>query len=399
MSEMSERINTPISSKELERRWKAVRTAMEAEGIDVLLMQNNNDHMGGYVKYFTDIPATNGYPRTVVFPRDDAMSIVGQGPFGIDREVPVEGDGNLRGVKRAMTVPSYASAPYSRDYDAELAAKALAPYATGVIGLVGTYQMSYATVDYLKRGAFANTKFVEASDLVDAIKVIKSAEEQALIRRTAAMQDEAMAAAFAAVEPGKKDSDIAAAARYAGELLGSEQGIFLCASAPVGTPAVFGPSHNQARVIGKGDVISLLVENNGPGGFFTELGRTCVVGKAPSELTDAFAFVLEARRHTLDRLKPGTSSAEIWAAHNDFMRANGRPEEARLYCHGQGYDMVERPLVRFDEPMAIAEHMNIVCHPGFVQDNQMSWVCDNYLITADGPSDRLHKYPEEIIEL
>ena len=62
--QLSERLVTPISTAELERRWAAVRAAMEAEGIDVLLMQNNNDFMGGNVKYFTDLPATNG--RVVV---------------------------------------------------------------------------------------------------------------------------------------------------------------------------------------------------------------------------------------------------------------------------------------------------------------------------------------------
>ena len=45
---MSERVNRPISTSELERRWKAIRTAMDEQDIDVLLMQNNNDHMGGY---------------------------------------------------------------------------------------------------------------------------------------------------------------------------------------------------------------------------------------------------------------------------------------------------------------------------------------------------------------
>ncbi len=64
---LSERLQTPISTAELERRWAAVRAAMKREGVDVLLMQNNNDHMGGYVKYFTDMPATNGYPQTVIF--------------------------------------------------------------------------------------------------------------------------------------------------------------------------------------------------------------------------------------------------------------------------------------------------------------------------------------------
>ncbi len=54
---LSERLNTPISTAELERRWKAVRSAMAEEKIDALLMQNNNDYMGGYVRYFTDMPA------------------------------------------------------------------------------------------------------------------------------------------------------------------------------------------------------------------------------------------------------------------------------------------------------------------------------------------------------
>ena len=65
---LSERLQTPISTAELERRWGLVRAAMKREGVDVLLMQNNNDHMGGYVKWFTDMPATNGYPNTVIFP-------------------------------------------------------------------------------------------------------------------------------------------------------------------------------------------------------------------------------------------------------------------------------------------------------------------------------------------
>ena len=399
MAQLSERLNTPISTAELERRWAAVRAAMAERKIDVLLMQNNNDHMGGYVKYFTDLPATNGYPMTVVFPKDDFMTVVGQGPFGMARELPPEGDGVRRGVKRMMTTPSYASAHYTRDYDAELAATALAPYSGATIGLVGTYQMSFAVVDYLQKGKFSNTRFVDATDLVDRIKVIKSDEELALIRRTAAMQDSAMEAAFAAVKPGIRDSDVAAVAQFYGQQHGSEQGIYLCASAPVGTACLFGPRHMQNRVIRDGDQIALLVENNGPGGYYTELGRTCVLGKASQEMKDEFAFTLEARRFTLDRLKPGTPCKDIWDAYNDFMRRNRRPEERRLYCHGQGYDLVERPLIRHDEPMAIQANMNIVVHPTYMLERVMSWVCDNYIIGGNGPGERLHRFPEKIVEL
>ena len=229
---LSERLNTPISTAELERRWKAVRAAMSAEKIDVLLMQNNNDHMGGYVRWFTDMPATNGYPNTVVFPRDDEMTVVCQGPFG-GGETTAQGDVAWRGVKSILTTPSYASAHYTKDYDPELAAKALKPFAAGTIGYVGTYQMSFAMLDYIKR-AFPNARYVDASDMVDRIKVIKSPEEMELVKRAALMQDGAMRAAFAAAKPGMRDTEVAAVAQHYSQCHGSENGIYLCASMPLG---------------------------------------------------------------------------------------------------------------------------------------------------------------------
>jgi Xaa-Pro aminopeptidase len=398
MPQLSERLNTPISTAELERRWKAVRAAMEREGIDVLVMQNNNDHMGGYVKYFTDIPAGNGYPVTVVFPRDDLMTVVMQGPLGGAEELKAEGDGVRRGVKRVLTTPSYAAAYYTNDYDPELAASALVPFAKGTIGLVSTYQMSFAMGDFLKR-RLAGARFVDASDMVDRIKGIKSEEEMELIVRTARMQDGAMKAAFDAIKPGMRDRDVVAAAQFYSQTHGSEQGLYLCASAPLGTPMKFAPKHMQNRVIQAGDYVALLVEDSGPGGFYTELGRNCVVGKAPQQMKDELAFTLESRRITLDMLKPGTPAKEVWDRFNEFMRRNGRPEETRLYCHGQGYDLVERPLIRHDEPMAIEKDMNIVVHPTYIHKGMLSWVCDNYLIGSNGPGERLHRFPETIIEV
>jgi Xaa-Pro aminopeptidase len=394
---LSERLNTPVSTAELERRWKAVRAAMGDEKIDVLLMQNNNDHMGGYVRYFTDMPATNGYPNTVVFPRDDDMSVVCQGPFG-GGEPTAMGDQTWRGVKRILTAPSYASAHYTKEYDPELAVSALKPYASGTIGYVGTYQMSYALLDYVKR-ALPSAKFVDATEMVDRIKVTKSAEELELVRRAALMQDGAMRAAFAAVKPGMRDIEVAAVAQAYSVSHASENGIYLCASMPLGKGTKFANRHLQNRVIQEGDQIALLVEDNGPGGMYTELGRSCVVGKVPQAMKDELEFCKASRKFTLDLLKPGTPCKDIWDAFNDFMRKNGRPGEARLYCHGQGYDLVERPLIRHDEPWTIEKDMNIVVHPTYVHAGYLNWLCDNYIIGGNGPGDRLHQFLEEIVEV
>ncbi len=399
MNPLEERINSPISSAELERRWRAVRAAMAERHIDVLLMQSNNDFMGGYVKYFTDIPATNGYPVTVVFPADDRMSVVGQGPFNSVSEFSAEGDLLRRGVARFMATPSYAAAHYTAGYDAQLAEKALEKYAHGTIGLLGTAAMSFALIDTLKKGKLSSATFVDASEMVDLIKCVKSEEEISFMRRVAHMQDSAMQAVFAGIKPGMRDLEVAAIAEQVGHSFGSEQGLFLCASSPVGVPPVFANRHQQNRIIQEGDQFTLLIENNGVGGFYCELGRTCVLGQASAEMLDEYAFVIEAQNFTASLLRPGASCADIWHEYNQYMREHGRPEEKRLHCHGQGYDMVERPLVRFDETMKIAQNMVLSAHPTYTTARTFSWSCDNFLVGEQDASERLHGFPQKIFEL
>ena len=50
------------------------------------------------------------------------------------------------------------------------------------------------------------------------------------------------------------------------------------------------------------------------------------------------------------------------------------PPWLRLHCHGQGTDLVERPLIRAEEPMVLAAGMNLACHPRYVLDGLCHWV-------------------------
>lgn len=395
VSDLSERLNTPISSAELERRWAAVRAAMADAGLDALVMQNNSQSLGGYVRWFTDVPGSD-YPVSVVFPREEPMTVVAHGPLG-ERELPLQTDGIFRGVQRVIGTASFPSVHYTRTYDAELLAPALEPFARGNIGLIGTYQLGYANGSYLVEH-FPDARFTEVSELVDAIKAIKSEEEQELIHATAAMQDEVMEIALAAVEPGKKESEVTALAQHAAHQRGSEAGILLCGAGPVGEPAGLAPRHRQDRVLHDGDVFVLLVEVDGPGGLYTELGRTCTVGPAPTRVKEELESTLAAQRFTVERLRPGNSCREVFEEYNEFMRERGRPEEHRIHAHGQGYDLVERPLIRFDETMTVQSGMNFACHPSYRIDGFVAWICDNWLVGPDGPGERLHRFPQQIVE-
>jgi Xaa-Pro aminopeptidase len=202
-----------------------------------------------------------------------------------------------------------------------------------------------------------------------------------------------------AVEPGKRESDVMAVARRAAHELGTEAGIYLAGAGPIGEPTSITIEHMQHRVLRENDVLSLLIEVDGPGGHYTELGRMCVLGEVPAQLQEEHEFMLSAQRFTVDLLRPGTACSDVWDAYNDFMRANGRVEERRLHAHSQGYDLVERPLIRFDETLDVQAGMNFACHPCYPQGGVMWWVCDNWLIGPNGPEDRLHAYPQQIVQL
>jgi Xaa-Pro aminopeptidase len=391
-----ERVATRISTSELERRWAAVRREMAARGIDALIMQNASDWLGGYVKWFTDVPAHNDYPRTVIFHRDDLMTLVEMGATG--RRDKLGGkDVNNPGIGEIIYSPSFFSIAYTHDYDPVLVAAELEHRGYKTIGLIGRGALPSGLVDAIRNNVSA--ALVDASDLVDRIKAIKSPEEIALLQSTAAMQDAVFGKVVAAIKPGMRDCDLGALAQYEGQLLGSEQGIFRGSSEPLGRPAILRGRHFQDRVLQKGDYISLLIENNGHGGYYTELARTMVLGRASSELRDAFAVVCEAQKYTVSKLKPGAACADIYAAHNTFMQSRGAPPEQRLYGHSQGYDMVERPLLRNDETIPIAANMCVAVHPGFFTKTNFVFICDNFLIRADGTVEHMHKAEQKIYEV
>jgi Xaa-Pro aminopeptidase len=397
MQTSSSRVVNSVSAEELQRRWAAVRAVMLKRGIDALVVQNSSDWVGGYIRWFSNQPATNGYPSSVVFPLEGGISLIEQGPFGgLRQSSPAEAA--VSGIARRLTTPSYPSVVYSGGYDADIAAAELARLGAKRVGFVAPASMYHSFGRHLSEH-LQGSELVDATDFVDRIKAVKSAEERAMIRQVAAMQDEVMLRVKEHIRPGQRDFEIAAFAQYVGQLLGSEQGIFLCSSAPWGQAASFRPRSMQGRTLERGDIYSLLVENNGAGGYYTELSRIFVLGAAPQELLEAHAAVIDAQRFALSLLKPGAYAKDIFAQHNAYLRERHLPQERRLSVHGMGYDMVERPLIRNDEDMMIEENMAIVCHPGILNARMFVHNTDVYLIEATGPSECLHSTPKQIFEI
>ncbi len=397
MAEGQSPIREPISTTELQRRWAEARSAMRRLGLDALVLQSSEDWMGGYTRWFTDTPATNAYPRSVIFPLDGLMTTCEVGVFG--GEWTYNGDHpEFRGIGRRVSTPSFNGAvDYTGRYDAELMANEIRRQGYRTIGLVGPNGMYHGFAQGLK-DLLPAVQWVDATDAIDDAKAIKSAEEIDIIRRTAAMQDEVMGLLLDHVKPGMKEFEVAAYMQYLTTLRGGSQGLYIVMATPPGRPSFVKPKYMQTRTIEKGDVVGIMIECNGPGGFYTHLFRFAVMGKAPPEIVDAHALVLAAEQNVLDRMKPGVACKDVFAAHNEFMRAHGLPEERRILCHGQGYEMVERPLIRHDESMVLKENMNMGLHASMLVGKNFMSNTNNFLIGPNGP-ERLHRTPQQLFQL
>ena len=144
------------------------------------------------------------------------------------------------------------------------------------------------------------------------------------------MQDAVFKKVLEKTKPGMRDLEVASIIHYEGRLLGSTHGTIMAGSAAPGQPAPILPSNAQGRTFQRGDYLSVLLENTGPGGMMTHAGRYFVLGKAPQELVDAFGLICEAQDNTVRMLQPGASPAALAVAIQDVSRATGVPSARKL---------------------------------------------------------------------
>ena len=391
---VNERMPIQIPTRELERRWAKVRAAMKAVAVDSLIIQNDNQYLGGYVRYFTDFPAFNAYPVSVIFPADEEMTII---THGGPPSPPGPPDWAIRGIKTRLAYPYFRTAYYTNKWDAEATVKTIKARGDKRVGVIGLGCMQVAYFDYVREN-LPGVEFIDVTDTIDKIKAVKSEDELVFVRRAMETQDMAYAVLPTIVRPGKYEYQIRNEVIRILSDLGSEEQLVMIGSAPQGNLARHLPSFFQNRRIEAGDSVIVMIEPNGPGGYYGELGRTFCLGAPSKEQIAVFDDAVAAQKFCAGLLKPGAKPAEIFRQSNEFWGKLGYPAEGRVFAHGQGYDLVERPLIRDEEEMELAAGMVFCVHPPLAGKHAFACLWDDYLVTATGP-ERLHKTPQSLIIL
>lgn len=392
---VAQRIRRPISDSELNRRWEATRALMKEQDLDLVFTQGNNMHLGGYVRWFTDIPAEYNFHMTVLFPACGEMTLVRTSAS----KIPAWG---LRGVEEVRYAPFSPTLCYTADAEADLAIEYIKKRSPKRVGYIGPALINSGLMLRL-RAAFPNIELVDITDDFDLIKALKSPEEMELIRETARIHDLAFAALPGVIRPGMMEYQIRAEVIQLLMDLGSEEHLMFMGTAEPGKPCGMSTFQYANRRMNLGDYGTILIEVSGPGGYYCESARNFCFGEPYPALQKAWDVAVEAQQLTADLLTPGRPATEIVEKYNAFVAEKGYSQEGRLYGHSQGYDLVERPAFMSykkhgNETMKIHAGMNCSLHPYFTDHEQTVYINDNYYVTEQG-AEKIHRTPPEIILL
>jgi Xaa-Pro aminopeptidase len=330
---------------------------------------------------------------TVIFPLNEDITIISHGGAPLPLGPP---EWALYGVKERICLPYIPTLTRTNDMDAKAAADTLQKLNVKSLGVVAPAFVCAFMYNYLKEN-LPGVSMTYATDLVDEIKAVKSAEELEIIKETAKMQDIVWGAVPAMVRPGVTEYEVRSEIQRLLVNRGSEEQLIMIGSQPAGIAAPQKADFFQNRTLQDGDQVCIMPEVNGAGGFYCELGRTVCIGDAPKPLLDQWDFMVELQEETAKLLKPGAEPAKIFKFYNDELSKKGCPPDLRLFCHGQGYDLVERPSMRPEEDMIVKAGMNLAIHPMAMNADESAYgfCCDNFIV-GDSGAYRIHKTPREV---
>ena len=392
---MDHKIRKAISDMELRRRWAETRKILREKDLEFLVTQGSNMHLGGYVRWFTDIPAEYNFHMTVLFPADDEMTLVRTSASLI----PVWA---LRGVKEVLYAPFAPTLNYTSEIEIGLIEDYFIKRNPKRVGYIGTAMLTAGLMKALLE-KFPQTEFVDITDEIDLVKALKSEEEMEFIRETARIHVEVCSAFPAIVKPGMMEYQIRAEVIKLLMDLGSEEHLIFMGTAEQGKSCGMSTFQYANRRVKDGDYGTLLMEVSGPGGYYCESARNFSFGEPCQALKNAWEVAVEGQQMTADLLMPGRDSTEIVARYNAFVAERGYSQEGRLYGHSQGYDLIERPAFMAHnengvETMKVHAGMNCSLHPYLINDEQTVYINDNYYVTDHG-AEKIHRTPPVMILL
>jgi Xaa-Pro dipeptidase len=305
--------DNPFSDEEIKRRLAKVRAELSRRKLDAAIFASPEN-----VFYLTGLDHWGYFAPHLLI-------------------VHLEGENTLitRAMERVSIEKQVRSAQFHGHPDSETAADMAARVlkeqglATKNIGLeFWTSGLSFGLASSLQ--SQVDARWHDVSGLVDQLRLVKSAEEQVLMRRAAKISDRAAEAAIAAIADGAKESDVAAACIAVMTRAGGHPpgfGPFIRPGSRLGEEhATWGDGHYKS-----GEPV--FVELSGcVSRYHAPLGRLVHIGSIPDEDARIAAIVRQAFDAVVLAIKSGTKAKSVYAAWQKVVDDAGLSHYRRHHC-------------------------------------------------------------------
>jgi Xaa-Pro aminopeptidase len=220
--------------------------------------------------------------------------------------------------------------------------------------------------------------------VVDRLRMVKSDDEIARIRRSVLTNSEAFEKATRSIRPGARESAIAAELEYQMRRLGAEKAAFETIVA-VGSRSALPHAQPTARKLGN-DELLLIDMGACQDGYMSDMTRVLFLGKPSRRVRAMYNAVLKAQLAAIDAVRPGVTAAHVDRAARRVLEIEGLGKEfVHSTGHGLGLEIHEGPRLGRRDKTKLQAGMTITIEPGaYIRDFGGIRIEDTVLVTHNG---------------
>jgi Xaa-Pro dipeptidase len=358
-------------------RRNRLLAAMAAAGIDEMVVYGNG-WQGDYLRYVSDFGILEGHGIAVIA-ADGATELF------LDSVTDAE-----RAEAETAVVAVRCCGDIARAVGARLERAASRRLAAAPRRFVPAWLASAARSFTLEDGTV----------LLDRLLMHKLPAEIDAIRRAAKIADDAYGEFINSVAPGRRQYEVVADLEAYLRRRGCPDNFMIIGS---GGKDVFGMAPPSERRIAAGDLVTTEL-TPAVEGYYVQICRTLVAGRATAAQLGAFAIYREALEAGVAAVKPGATAADVARAENAVFRKFGLGDYVtsrytRVRGHGLGLFCDSKPHILEDVATPLEPGMALIVHPNTYHPDVGYLVLGDAVVVTETGVEVLCGTPRELFEV
>ncbi|MFD2208944.1 M24 family metallopeptidase [Virgibacillus halophilus] len=257
-------------------------------------------------------------------------------------------------------------------------------------------QVTFAMYEQYKN--IIEGELVPVSDLVENLRLYKSADELAVMKKAAEIADAAFQHIQGFIKPGVKEIEVSNELEFFMRRQGADSSSFDTIVASGWRSAL---PHGVAsqKEIQSGELVTLdygaLYQ-----GYCSDTTRTVAVGEISDELKNIYDIVLEAQLRGVKGIKPGMTGKEADALTRNYITEKGYGDHfGHSTGHGLGMEVHEAPALSYRSATVLKPGMVVTVEPGIYVPNVGGCRIEDDIIITENGNERLTTSSKELIIL